>query len=72
MRELHRFTPQELAGIRRREDEVVRFLAAIAEIHGLPDGLTVTRDETGRAIGLAVDDPGATEAALKLVRTAAN
>ena len=50
---LYRFSPAELAGIKRRQDEVLRFINAIAEIRELPDGLTVSKDGAGlcRAIG---------------------
>ena len=50
---VYRFTAAERAGIKRRNDEVLRFINAIAEIRELPDRLTISPD----GAGLCLDRP---------------
>ena len=44
---LYQFTSQELAGLRRRQNEVLAYLSVIAEIHGMPAEVQLTPDGSG-------------------------
>jgi hypothetical protein len=47
MEYVYKFTAIELAGIKRRREEIIKFLSAIVEIRELPEGLELAPDNLG-------------------------
>jgi hypothetical protein len=56
---IHRLSPNELSALRRRQEEIIRFLETLKEIHGLPAAAQISPDLTTFVIPPIVgEDPG--------------
>jgi hypothetical protein len=64
---VYNFTPAELAGIKRRQEEVLRFIKVVAEIRELPTEVMLTQDCTGLYLEVAEEETP--QASFKFERT---